>query len=438
MVATMRVPAVPRTMLFVGAMVLAGCTSLRHGDTVPPDIGISAIKVDAVAGSGTVVVTNHSRRRVLIRTNDLVWQEDATIRRVPRPDLDFGDNAIVLTHDSRLGAGQSREYMVTPAMGATRREHPAIHVCWDNKVRECGDYWLVPARASWSAMIGNDRPLSPIAVAHARLKEVEKQTADDARARARRMTEAFDRDLAAAYAPERLATASDEELEELFKAANRVVFYGHGPAHAVLLQRTAQSLDTRSKLTDEHRRDLYRAWVVTRQFDNANALARRHPGLQLQALPPVPTADAPGVGRVVVWRPADDAEALSAQVVEQDVPTRVVVLSHPRCGFSQRAIAAIKADAVLSARLGDALWLAPPNGSLDLGDVQAWNRAHPDARLSYAVAMRDWPQFDSWATPVFYFMREGRVVATVTGWPREGRARELHQAFAQMDALEDP
>ena len=52
--------------------------------------------------------------------------------------------------------------------------------------------------------------------------------------------------------------------------------------------------------------------------------------------------------------------------------------------------------------------------------------------------MRDWPQFDSWATPVFYFMREGRVVATVTGWPKEGRARELHQAFARMDGREDP
>ncbi len=273
---------------------------------------------------------------------------------------------------------------------------------------------------------------------HDRLKGVEESTRDDARERARRMTETFDRDLAAAYTPERLATASDEELEELFQAANRVVFYAHGPAHAVLLQRTAQSLETRSKLTDEHRRDLYRAWVVTRQFDNANALARAHPGLQLQALPSVPTADAPGAGRVVVWRPADDAEALSAQVVEQDVPTHVVVLSHPRCGFSQRAIAAIEADPVLSARLGHALWLAPPNGSLDLRDVQAWNRAHPGARLSYAVAMGDWPQFDSWATPVFYFMREGRVVATVTGWPREGRARELHDAFALMDAREDP
>ena len=299
---------------------------------------------------------------------------------------------------------------------------------------------LIASLGATAAETSTETPAGSVSIEanHKQLKEIEESTRDDARERARQMTEAFDRDLAEAYAPERLATASDEELEELFQAANRVVFYAHGPAHAVLLQRTAQSLETRSKLTDEHRRDLYRAWVVTRQFDNANALARAHPGLQLQALPPVPTADAPGAGRVVVWRPADDAEALSAQVVEQDVPTHVVVLSHPRCGFSQRAIAAIEADPVLSARLGHALWLAPPNGSLDLRDVQAWNRAHPGARLSYAVAMGDWPQFDNWATPVFYFMREGRVVATVTGWPRAGRARELHDAFALMDAREDP
>lgn len=300
---------------------------------------------------------------------------------------------------------------------------------------------ISPRVASLDAMIdgGAGEAAGPTSIKahHDRLKDIEESTRDDARERARRMTEAFDRDLAAAYAPERLATASDEELEELFQAASRVVFYAHGPAHAVLLQRTAQSLDARSTLTDEHRRDLYRAWVVTRQFDAANALARMHPGLQLQVLPAIPAADVAGAGRVVVWRPADDAEALSAQAVEQDV-LRIVVLSHPRCGFSQRAIAAIEADPVLSARLGDALWLAPPNGSLDLRDIQAWNRAHPGARLSYAVAMDDWPQFDSWATPVFHFMREGRVVATVTGWPREGRARELHEAFAQMDAPEDP
>src|SRR5690606_2730730 len=144
---------------------------------------------------------------------------------------------------------------------------------------------------------------------------------------------------------------------------------------------------------------------------------RAHPELQLEPLPRLPARGDVGSGQVVVWRPADDARALSAHVVERDALS-VVVLSHPRCGFSQRAIAAIEADPVLAARLGDALWLAPPNGSLDLSDIQAWNRAHPGAQLSYAVAMRDWPQFDSWATPVFHFMREGKVVATVTGWPR--------------------
>ena len=271
-----------------------------------------------------------------------------------------------------------------------------------------------------------------------RLQAIEEQTVGNERERARQMTDAFGRSLQDAYAPHRLSSASDSELEALFQVANRVVFYTHEPRHAALLARTADMLEARSLLTDAHRRDVYRGWVVTRGFEQANALARAHPALRLPVLPSVPAAGDATAGQVVVWRPADDAETLSAQPVDLDAPTRVVVLSHPRCGFSQRAIAAIEADPALSVRLRDALWLAPPNGSLDLSDIQAWNRAHPDARLSYAIAMRDWPQFDSWATPVFYFMREGRVVATVTGWPKEGRARELHQAFAQMDALEDP
>lgn len=278
---------------------------------------------------------------------------------------------------------------------------------------------------------------APAAARHAALQDVEKRTADDARERAREMSEAFDRDLGAFYAADSLSTTSDDDLEQLFQAANRVVFYAQEVRHARLLQRSAAVLEARSRLTDKHRRDLYRAWVVTRRFDEANALARAHPALQLEPLPPLPTGVGVMPGQVVVWRPAEAAGALSTHIVEQD-KLRVVVLSHPRCGFSQRAIAAIEADPVLSARLGDALWLSPPSGSLDLSDVQAWNRAHPGARLSYAVAMRDWPQFDNWATPVFYFMRGGKVVATVTGWPTEGRARELHQAFAQMDAMIQP
>ena len=199
---------------------------------------------------------------------------------------------------------------------------------------------------------------SSVEMRYARLQDVEDRTAGDARERARQMTLAFDRDLAAEYSPERLASASDRQLEVLFQAASRVVFYAHEPVHAALLQRAAQALDARSKLTHEHRHDLYRAWVVTRNFDAANALARSHPDPELQVLPSIPAVEDPGPGRVVVWDPAEDAQALSARIVDRDAPARVVVLSHPRCGFSRRAIAAIEADPALSARLRDALWLA--------------------------------------------------------------------------------
>jgi hypothetical protein len=142
-----------RALTLAGAMVLAGCVSLRHDDTLPPDIEISAIDVDAATGRGTVIVTNHSRRRVLIRTNDLVWKQDAVIRRVPRPNLYFENGTFVMTHDSRLGAGESRDYMALPEIRTVRHEYPSVHVCWDNRSWACEQYWLVPAKQSWDALI---------------------------------------------------------------------------------------------------------------------------------------------------------------------------------------------------------------------------------------------------------------------------------------------
>ena len=83
---------------------------------------------------------------------------------------------------------------------------------------------------------------SSVEMRYARLQDVEDRTAGDARERARQMTLAFDRDLAAEYSQERLASASDRQLEVLFQAASRVVFYAHEPVHAALLQRAAQPL----------------------------------------------------------------------------------------------------------------------------------------------------------------------------------------------------
>ena len=107
----------------------------------------------------------------------------------------------------------------------------------------------------------------------------------------------------------------------------------------------------------------------------------------------------------------------------------IVAVSHPMCGPSRRAMAAIEADAGL-ARIfrGNAHWIAPADRRLHLDVLRAWNQDHPLTQFAVAWRRDEWPQIDHWATPTFYFFARGDLVAKVSGWPDEGRHEELMAA----------
>jgi hypothetical protein len=217
-----------------------------------------------------------------------------------------------------------------------------------------------------------------------------------------------------------LADIGDAELHEFFQAAE--LSRGGLPkgAYDPLPGRIHAELERRALATPEESQRMFGLWVQWRRFDDARALAARHPGLDVESLPAdlgaVPVSSKPAVLDY-------DAPPTSITVrsIALDRGPRIVVLSHPLCGPSERAKQDIEADQLLSKHfVAHSTWVAQPEGRLLAEIFAEKNAAHPNLPIRPMTHRADWPTVDEYRTPVFYFLQDGVVQAKVVGWPPEG------------------
>lgn len=221
------------------------------------------------------------------------------------------------------------------------------------------------------------------------------------------------------------------QLAERYEAAHEACFYTADPGLARDLFTTVGALQSRNLATPKQWVDTYECLLSARLTEEAAQVHAARHGDQLGDLPTFAPEPQIGAGTPSIWR-VDAAEgALRREAVDLR-GTRLVIVAHPNCGFSQRAVSAMTADASLRQLARAALWIAPGSGPFAWDNVRDWNSAHPDAALAYAWRERDWPMIEDWATPAFYFLRDGKVEQHIQGWPEEGRSAELRQAAAKL------
>jgi hypothetical protein len=221
----------------------------------------------------------------------------------------------------------------------------------------------------------------------------------------------------------------DASLDLLFRAAEIPVGYTLDPYYAEQMSAAYERLAARSRVEPRHRRSMFEAWVMVRRFAAARRIADAAPDaghLPLLQATPVPS------GTAALWAPGEGADTLIRRPADLTQP-RIVVVSHPLCGFSQNAARQIAADPELGPRFAkQSLWLLPQTAALDVDQVRAWQNAHAPYRMAYVDLQRDWPGMDEWGTPTFYFFKDGRVVHKVVGWPADGRKTDLLEGLARI------
>lgn len=164
------------------------------------------------------------------------------------------------------------------------------------------------------------------------------------------------------------------------------------------------------------RQRLLTSLISMRQFDEARQYAQRAQ-VPIEPLPRVegPPSDQSAGLRVLQVDVARGV--LRRQDVQMDEGLHVFVVSFIGCAFSRQAADAIEKHEPLSRWMRErSTWIVLP-GLLHFDDVRAWNRQHPSTGFAYIERLADWSFVDDVATPTFYVLRGGKLVAKWQGWP---------------------
>jgi hypothetical protein len=247
----------------------------------------------------------------------------------------------------------------------------------------------------------------------------------------------YDEMLSSVRAIKPLDSASDHELELLYKAAGLTAFYTADGKHVRDMVSFLNGLERRGLATKSHYVQMYEAFIKVRMLAEARELANRHPLPELEPLPELREAADLVAGQPTEWAVDPSRRELLRRSVDLHRPAQVVIVSHPLCHFSQAAVQDIQADPVLDKVFREhARWLAPQDAHLNFDIVQRWNREHPERETTLTVRREEWPMIDSWSTPTFYFLENGAVSAKVEGWPKGGRRPELLAALRQVGLVQ--
>lgn len=222
-----------------------------------------------------------------------------------------------------------------------------------------------------------------------------------------------------------------DELRALAEDAHAVNFYFAG-ARPEAHREIVGELLRRSKASDQALADFHAALVAARRWEEARAFSERFPALPLETLPELRDERSDAASPAVL-RPDPSAKVLVRQSVVLGKGAQLVVVSHPDCGFSRRAIAALESDDALDRALpARRLYLAPTFGRLGFDRINQWNAQHP--RFPHVLVDRpaEWTFIQTWATPQFLFLVDGKLVEAVTGWPGDDQAAVLLAAAQRV------
>lgn len=250
-----------------------------------------------------------------------------------------------------------------------------------------------------------------------------------------RVLEASYRGMRPALATHALDGYGNDDVERAWEVASTATFYLPRPDYVDDLRRALDELERRGLASAERKAVMMGRYMAARMLAEAAAFAPdvERSGAAFEPLPAFTDASVAGTSGPTLWSVSADAK----RVVRQGFPladgVRVVVVGAPGCHFSQSAARDIAIDAGLSAQMqAHAIWLLPQGAPDSFAAVAAWNHDHPTMHMRIAYRRDEWPQISNWATPVFYFFKDGQLLEQVTGWPGRARLDALRAAFRKV------
>jgi hypothetical protein len=176
--------------------------------------------------------------------------------------------------------------------------------------------------------------------------------------------------------------------------------------------------------------------LAARRFEEARSFAGGRPHLGKHKIPTVVDA----LGTAFSGRSLYEYDAAKDMLVRRADPppagVELVMVVGASCHFSRDALAALRADPILLARLRQAnlKLLTPPRAPIPFWYLAEWNAANPILPLRVAYDTKEWKLIAEANTPEFFLFKDGKVAGHVVGWPTGGNAAAL---LSMLDAAGD-
>lgn len=232
-----------------------------------------------------------------------------------------------------------------------------------------------------------------------------------------------------------LARLSLRDLLHVARAGGNMAAATLDPIHHGHLFSAVRELERRGAAMPRDLRRALDGLLVMRRFDEAREFIASHPEAELPALPML-RDDLGAVDAHTVWRFDPMGRTLVRTPLDLG-PAQILVTAG--CHFSEDAATDIAADPALAPLFArHAQWLFLPPGQEDLEAAREWNRRFPQATVGLLHAWSEWTLLpEPWTMPTFLFVRDGKVVERIRGWPRDAGAtrQQLLQVARRLSLI---
>jgi len=198
-------------------------------------------------------------------------------------------------------------------------------------------------------------------------------------------------------------------------------------------------LKTKKLAKSSHYQTAYNLLIMCRMLDEAQMFYQKYKKFELLPLPKIKKLKS----NTGVFFYSIDTEQENTFIQESFVlsnKTQIIVVAHPNCHFCQRAANEIEKNKnLLSFFLNNSLWITPVDSTFEYDILFKWNNLYPSMELHYTHHEDDFPMLELRSTPIFYFLKNKKVIDKITGWPKEGRLEMLNskiKKYFQKDLSE--